>query len=125
MDTEAISPRERRSHKPRRKKLERLAAEDDRLGRGSADDRAFFENNPSREYRARLATPYEVAAFEMRVEAPTMPGGLFLLTLVHQIIPGIRMRRYVAAPPPVGPRADMDEATARDLFVAVEAGDAS
>ena len=93
MDTEAISPRERRSHKPRRKKLERLAAEDDRLGRGSADDRAFFENNPSREYRARLATPYEVAAFEMRVEAPTMPGGLFLWTLVHQIIPGIRMRR--------------------------------
>jgi hypothetical protein len=111
--------------KPRRKKLERLAAQDDRLGRGSAADRDFFENNPSREYRARLATPYEVAAFEMRVEAPTMPGGLFLWTLVHQIIPGIRMRRYVAAPPPVGPRADMmDEATARDLFAAVEEGDA-
>jgi hypothetical protein len=123
MDTEAISPRERRSHKTRRsKKLERLAAEDDRLGRGSADDRAFFENNPDREYRARLATPYEVAAFEMRVVAP-MPGGLFLWTLIHQLIPGIRMRRYVAAPPPVGPRADIDEATARDLFAAVEEGE--
>jgi hypothetical protein len=124
MDTEAISPRERRSHKPRRsKKLDRLAAKDDRLGRGSADDRAFFENNPDREYRARLATAYEVAAFEMRVEAP-MPRGLFLGTLIHQIIPGVRVRRYVAAPPPVGARADMDEATARDLFVAVEEADA-
>jgi hypothetical protein len=125
MDTEAISPRERRSHKPRRSKklLERLAAEDDRLGRGSADDRAFFENNPDREYRARLATPFEVAAFEMRVEAP-MPGGLFLWTLVHQIIPGIRMRRYVAGGLPVGPRADIDEETARALFVAVEEADA-
>jgi hypothetical protein len=109
--------------KPRRsKKLDRLAAEDDRLGRGSADDRAFFERNPDREYRARLATPYEIAAFEMRVVAP-MPGGLFLWTLIHQLIPGIRMRRYVAAPPPVGPRADIDEATARDLFAAVEEGE--
>jgi hypothetical protein len=124
MDTEAISPRERRSHKPRRsKKLDRLAAKDERLGRGSADDRAFFESNPDREYRARLATPYEVAAFEMRVVAP-MPVGLFLWTLIHQLIPGIRMRRYVAAPPPPAPRADMDEATARALFVAVEEGDA-
>jgi hypothetical protein len=103
--------------KPRRsKKLERLAAEDERLGRGSADDRDFFQRNPAREYRARLATPYEIAAFEMMAEAPAPPGGLSLWTLVRQIEPGFRMRKYAFAPPPVGPRADMDEETVHDLF---------
>jgi hypothetical protein len=108
--------------KPRRsKKLDRMAAEDDRLGRGSADDRAFFQNNPNREYRARLATPYEVAAFEMMAEVPALPDEMFLWTLVHQIIPGIRMRRYVAAPL-TGWRPDLNEETARYLFAAVEEG---
>lgn len=105
----------------RSKKLERLAAEDERLGRGVADDRAFFADNPAREYRARLATPYEVAAFEMVSEAPALPDEMFLWTLVHQIIPGIRMRRYVAAPL-TGWRPDLNEETARYLFAAVEEG---
>ena len=106
--------------KPR---LDRLAAEDDRLGRGSADDRLFFQRNPNREFRARLATPYEVAAFEMIAEAPALPGELFLWTLVRQVIPGIRMRRYVATPL-TGWRPDLNEETAAYLFAAVEEGDA-
>jgi hypothetical protein len=102
---------------PRRsKKLERLAAEDDRLGRGSASDRAFARN-PHRNFRARLATSYEMAALEMMPDAPTAPSGdLFLWVVVRQIAPGFRMRKYAFAPPPVGPRADMDEETVRDLF---------
>jgi hypothetical protein len=53
----------------RSKKLDRMAAEDEQLGRGSAGDRLFFERNPDRNYRARLATSYEVAALEMIPEA--------------------------------------------------------
>jgi hypothetical protein len=70
-----------------------MAAEDDRLGRGSADDRAFFERNPDRNYRARLATAYEVAWHdEMNPNAPAaLPGDLFLWVLVRQIAPGVRM----------------------------------
>jgi hypothetical protein len=45
---------------------------------------------------------------------------MFLWTLVHQIEPGFRMRKYAFAPPPVGPRADIDEETARALFTAVD-----
>ena len=48
--------------KPRRsKRLDRMEAEDERLGRGIAGDRLFFENIPNRNFRARLATAYEVA----------------------------------------------------------------
>jgi hypothetical protein len=99
-------------------RLNLMAAED-----GSADDRAFFAANPAREYRARLATPYEAAAFEMLAEAPALPDEMFLWTLTRQLAPGFRIRRYVAGPP-VGPRADIDEETARALFAAVEEGDA-
>jgi hypothetical protein len=95
-----------------------MAAEDERLGRGSAGDRLFFENNPDRNYRARLATSYEVAWFEMMPEAPAAPssGELFLWVLVHQVAPGMRLRRFVFAPPPTGPRADIDEETVCYLF---------
>ena len=112
--------------RPRRsRQLDRMAAEDDRLGRGSAADRAFFQRNPERNFCARLATPYEVAALEMMAEAPAAPAGeLFLWTLVRQIAPGFRLRRYAFAPPPIGPRADIDEEMVRDLFAAVDGGDA-
>jgi hypothetical protein len=59
----------------------------------------------------------------MMTEAPALPGELFLWTLTRQIIPGIRMRRYVAAPL-TGWRPDLNEETARYLFAAVEEGDA-
>ncbi len=100
----------------RSKKLDRMMAEDERLGRGSVGDRLFFEDNPDRNYRARLATAYEIAWHEMMCEAPPPSGELFLWVLVHQIAPGLRMRRYAVAPPPTGPRADMDEETVHDLF---------
>jgi hypothetical protein len=60
-----------------------------------------------------------VAALEMMPHAPAAPSGeMFLCTLVHQI--EFRMRKYAFAPPPVGPRADIDEETARALFTAVD-----
>jgi hypothetical protein len=99
------------------RRLNRLVAEDERLGRGSAADRAFFERNPHRNYLARLATPYELAAFEMAGGGPAAPPGeLFLWTLVRQLAPGFRVRTYAFAPPPIGPRADIDEETVRELF---------
>jgi hypothetical protein len=115
-NTEAFSPRERRSQ------LDLMEAEDDRLGRGVAGDRAFFEDHPNREYRARLATPYEVARHdEMNPNAlAAPPGDLFLWVVVHQIIPGMRMRRFGYGLPP---RADIDEATARDLFLQFSNGE--
>jgi hypothetical protein len=115
------------ANKPRRsKRLDRMMAEDERLDRGSVGDRLFFENNPDRNYRARLATAYEIAWHdEMTPEAPAAPPGeLFLWVLVRQIAPGLRKRRFAFAPPPTGPRADIDEETARYLFAAVEEGDA-
>ena len=74
------------------RRLERMAAEDERRGRGSADDRAFFKRT-GRKYRARLATPYEVAAFEMMSSNPAPPSDeMFLWSMVRQIKPGIRQR---------------------------------
>ena len=99
--------------KPR---LDLMEAEDERLGRGIAGDRAFFEDNSNREYRARLATPYEVAWHdEMNPNAlAAPPGDLFLWVVVRQPAPGMRMRRFGYGPPP---RADIDEAAACDLFL--------
>jgi hypothetical protein len=108
--------------KPRRaRRLDRMAAKDERLGRGSAADRAFFERNPDRNYGARLATAYEVAALEMMSEPPAAPPGeLFLWMLVHQIAPGFRMRLFAFGGAPVGANANIDEEKARDLFVAAD-----
>jgi hypothetical protein len=99
-----------------------MEAEDERLGRGIAGDRAFFENNSNREYRARLATPYEVAWHdEMNPNAlAAPPGDLFLWVVVRQLAPGMRMRRFGYGPPPP---ADMGEATARDLFLKLSDGE--
>ena len=107
---EALSPRERRSQ------LDLMEAEDERLGRGSVGDRAFFARNPHRSFRARLATPYEVAWHdEMNPNAPAAPSGdLFLWVVVREICPGMRMRRFGYGPPP---RADIDEAAACVLFL--------
>jgi hypothetical protein len=100
-----------------------MEAEDERLGRGSVGDRLFFEDNPDRNFRARLATAYEVAWHdEMNppnaLAAPS--GDLFLWVVVRQIAPGMRMRRFGYGPPP---RADMDEALARDLFMKLSSGE--
>jgi hypothetical protein len=113
---EALSPRERRSQ------LDLMEAEDERLGRGSVGDRAFFARNPHRSFRARLATPYEVAWHdEMNPNAPAAPSGdLFLWVVVREICPGMRMRRFGYGPPPP---ADMDEAAARELFLQLSNGE--
>lgn len=44
------------------------------------------------------------------------PAGCFLWTLVRQVAEGVRMRLHAYAPPPVGPRSDIDEETVRELF---------
>jgi len=113
---EAFSPRERRSQ------LDLMEAEDQRLGRGVAGDRVFFEDHPNREYRARLATPYEIAWHdEMNPNAlAAPPGDLFLWVVVRQPAPGMRMRRFGYGPPPP---ADMDEAAARELFLQLSNGE--
>jgi hypothetical protein len=51
------------------------------------DDRLWFEQNPDRSHRARLAFPGEADA-----RAAKLPPGTVLLTLVRQVEPGKRVR---------------------------------
>lgn len=71
----------------------------------SEDDRLWFEKNPKRRFRLRLAVDGEWAA-----PPPTLPVGARLYSAVHQVAPGARMRRPVWAvlfAPMVEPGEDM------------------
>lgn len=98
-------------------RLEQLVAVDEEQGRGSISDRVFFENNPQRRYRMRLATPAEIATATLIGWSPPT-NDRFLWVCVHHLRPGVRLRLSVTAPMPAGGMLlnDIPEEVARDIY---------
>jgi len=63
----------------------------------AALDAAFFKQNPTRQYRARLATSEELAKLTACNAMPPIPDGMQVWTCICQVAPGMRVRRYRAA----------------------------
>jgi hypothetical protein len=84
---------------------------------GPESDRIFFEQNPSREYRARLVTPDELALMEHLNAAPPILANMFWFTVVRQLAPGLRVRAYISVEmPPQLLSEGIPEHIARYLF---------
>ena len=64
-----------------------------------AEDRRFFLEHPSRNYRVRAAFPAEEQLFREQVEVlqgpGTVPGGE-MIVLIKQLAPGLRVREVMA-----------------------------
>ncbi len=69
--------------------IKRIQRDADRLDAVAADDAAFFEAHPKRNFHLRAATPHERDA-----------GTAYQLVLVAQITPGVRWRIPVSWPFP-------------------------
>jgi hypothetical protein len=90
------------AHKPQKRLLRRVA-------KASDGDKAWFASRPSCVYRARVATAAE-AELAQRSGSVTPwhiaacgPSAI-VVTIVKQLAPGLRVRRWCAAtgPPPAG-----------------------
>jgi hypothetical protein len=79
-------------------------------------DRAFFARNPTRQYRARLATQKELAKLTCCNALPPCPSYMEIWTCVQQIAPGIRFRKYRAAAVPSWLTHDVGETIACRMF---------
>jgi hypothetical protein len=80
-------------------------------------DKAFFQRNPHRQYRARLATAGELAKLIACNAMPRpMPANMEVWTCVKQVLPGIRQRHYRAAAVPPWLTHDVGEAIACQMF---------
>jgi hypothetical protein len=80
-------------------------------------DKAFFQHNLHRQYRARLATPEELAKLIACNSMPSpMPTDMQVWTCVKQVFPGFRQRHYRAAAVPPWLTHDVGESTARMMF---------
>jgi hypothetical protein len=100
-----------------RRRLERALAEDDRRGVGAAEDAAFFEANPDRTYRMRLATLGEIAAFDVAGRAgASSADGLWWLVVVRQLAPGERAVVRIYTPLPSWPLDETSEQLVRAVF---------
>jgi hypothetical protein len=87
----------------------------------AALDKAFFQRNPHRQYRARLATPEELAKLAACNAMPPMPDpSMQIWTCVKQIVPGFRQRYYRAAAVPPWLIHDVGERIARIMFESEE-----
>jgi hypothetical protein len=73
--------------------IKRIQRDADRLDAVAADDAAFFEAHPERNFHLRAATPHERDA-----------GTAFDMVLVAQFEPGVRLRLPVACDIPPGMR---------------------
>jgi hypothetical protein len=109
----------RRISRSQQRRLNQMMAADEAAGRGSVSDRAFFEANPNRRYRMRLATQYEITAAEILDLPLPMSGHIAVWSVVKHMAPGARLRLYVYAPIPVGPYSEIPEELAREIFGAV------
>ncbi len=74
-----------------RRRMERLAT---KVGRVTDADAAFFERFPKRRYRVRLASPAEIETDAILKGEPdtSTTTGVRWVTIVRQIIPGVRFR---------------------------------
>jgi hypothetical protein len=93
--------------------LTQLLAQDENQGKGSDEDRIFFEKNTSRNYRIRIATDAEVKMQEIEC-----PDTHFWWTAVRQEKPGVRIRHSFAASPPPS-SVDIQEEHARRIFESI------
>ena len=83
----------------------------------AALDKAFFQRNPHRQYRARLATPEEVNKLAACNGMPLVPDQrMQIWTVVKQVYPGFRLRHYRAALVPYAIIHNVPEGTARYMF---------
>jgi hypothetical protein len=90
-------------------------ASDAALEAASEDDRAWFEANPNRSFRARPQVPGEWPAGALS----RLPHGQFWFTVINQVKPGVRMRLPIS----VEAEPDPDERAASVLFaLATERG---
>lgn len=112
-------PNSRKTQRRQQRHLERLIRKDEERGIGSIQDSAFFEQNPQRNFRMRLATPGEIAATEIisNAGAPlSLPADCLWWTVIKQLAPGVRMRRQVYGPLPPGPIDNIPERIAQEIF---------
>jgi hypothetical protein len=117
--TSPRGPNAAKADRRQQRRLERLICEDEKRGVGSIQDAAFFEQNPDRNFRMRLATPGEIAATEIICNdgAPLpLPESALWWTIIKQVRPGVRMRAQVYAPLPSWPFGEIPEHVARDVF---------
>lgn len=71
-------------------------------------DRLFFEDNPKRRYRVRLAGPQEKQDVE-RFDGSSPPTGFKLFTFVQNMGPGFRLRRFHTLPATLNTRIGDEE----------------
>jgi hypothetical protein len=83
-------------------------------------DKAFFARNPTRQYRARLATQKELAKLAACNAMPACPPHMQIWTCIQQIAPGMRFRTYRAAAVPPWLTHDVGERFARVMFESEE-----
>ena len=103
------------------RRLQRLIREDEERGVGSIQDSAFFEQNPQRNFRMRLATQGEIAVTELISNNGmplAVPENAMWWVVIKQIAPGVRMRMQVYAALPPGPLNDIPEHVAQKVFTA-------
>ena len=81
-------------------------------------DRRFFERFPERRHRLRLAGPTE-AALASRTSGEPFSGEKWF-AVVHQIIPGVRVKLFFTGP--AGNDTDVGEAECRWLYERARAG---
>jgi hypothetical protein len=86
----------------------------------AALDRAFFARNPTRQYRARLATQKELAKLAACNALPACPPHMQIWTCIQQIAPGMRFRTYRSASVPPWLTHDVGERIARVMFESEE-----
>jgi hypothetical protein len=88
-------------------------------------DRAFFARNPTRQYRARLATQKELAKLTCCNALPACPAHMEIWTCVRQLAPGVRFRTYRAAAVPPWLVHNVPEQIAKMMFHNEEGNDAA
>jgi hypothetical protein len=87
----------------------------------AALDKAWFQQNPHRNYRARLSTAEELAKLAACNAMPPIPDqSMQVWTCVKQIFPGYRHRHYRAAAVPPWLTHDVGERIARVMFESKE-----
>jgi hypothetical protein len=74
------------------RRLTQLACADDPV---FASDRRFFERHPHRSHYARLASLAEIEGLALMSESPFPLKHGQLVTIVKQVVPGVRLRAFV------------------------------
>jgi hypothetical protein len=92
----------------------RLQAITPRIERMTTADSLFFERQPFRRYRVRLAHRAEIEERRIIDGLPPIPDGFRAFVAVHCPVPGIRLRAIAVAPE--GAETDLPEPMARAIF---------